>query len=40
MQSVQGGNTLKQELRIRQLFEDFQSDYVVLDMRNAGRNAA
>ena len=40
MQSVQGGNTLKQALRIRQLFEDFQSDYIVLDMRNAGRNAA
>ena len=39
MESVQGGDTLKQALRIRQLFEDFSADYIVLDLRNAGRNA-
>lgn len=36
MESVQGGDTTKQALRIRQLFEDFHADYIVLDMRNAG----
>lgn len=36
MESVQGGDTFKQALRIRQLFEDFHADYIVLDMRNAG----
>lgn len=36
MESVQGGDTTKQSLRIRQLFEDFHADYIVLDLRNAG----
>lgn len=36
MESVQGGDTSKQARRIRQLFEDFEADYIVLDTRNAG----
>lgn len=36
MEAVQGGDTFKQALRIRQLYEDFDADYIVLDMRNAG----
>lgn len=36
IESVQGGDTLKQAVRIRQLYEDFQADYLVLDCRNAG----
>lgn len=40
MESVQGGDVVRQALRIRQLFEDFSADYIVLDLRNAGRNAA
>lgn len=40
MESVQGGDTTRQALRIRQLYEDFGADYIVLDLRNAGRNAA
>lgn len=36
LESVQGGDTTKQALRIRQLFEDFNADYIVLDLRNAG----
>jgi len=36
MESVQGGDITKQALRIRQLFEDFEADYIVLDVRNAG----
>lgn len=36
IESVQGGDTVRQALRIRQLFEDFHADYIVLDMRNAG----
>ena len=39
MESVQGGDTTKQALRIRQLYEDFGADYIVLDTRNAGSNA-
>lgn len=35
----QGGDTDRQAVRIRQLFEDFSADYIVLDIRNAGRNA-
>lgn len=34
--SVQGGDVTKQALRIRQLFEDFNADYIVLDTRNGG----
>lgn len=36
LESVQGGDTTRQALRIRQLYEDFGADYIVLDMRNAG----
>lgn len=36
IESVQGGDTTKQAIRIRQLFEDFGADYIVLDTRNAG----
>lgn len=39
LESIQGGDTTKQAVRIRQLFEDFDADYIVLDTRNAGRNA-
>lgn len=34
--SKQGGDTVKQAIKIRQLFEDFCADYIVLDTRNAG----
>ena len=36
IESVQGGAVTKQALRIRQLFEDFDADYIVLDTRNGG----
>jgi hypothetical protein len=36
LESVQGGDTVVQAIRIKQLYEDFEADYVVLDMRNAG----
>lgn len=36
MESIQGGDTVGQAIRIRQLFEDFNADYIVLDLRNAG----
>lgn len=36
IESVQGGDTVGQAIRIRQLFEDFSADYIVLDLRNAG----
>lgn len=36
LESIQGGDIAKQALRIRQLYEDFDSDYIVLDLRNAG----
>lgn len=36
IESVQGGDTDKQAIRIRQLYEDFHADYIVLDLRNAG----
>lgn len=36
LESVQGGDTMRQAVRIRQLFEDFNADYIVLDTRNAG----
>ena len=36
IESIQGGDTSKQALRIRQLYEDFSADYIVLDLRNAG----
>lgn len=36
MDSMQGGDPTKQALRIRQLYEDFNADYIVLDTRNGG----
>lgn len=36
IESVQGGDIVKQAIRIRQLYEDFGADYIILDMRNAG----
>ena len=36
LEAIQGGDTTKQALRIRQLYEDFSADYIVLDLRNAG----
>lgn len=36
IESIQGGDTAKQARRIRQLYEDFNADYIVLDIRNAG----
>lgn len=38
LESIQGGDSLKQALRIRQLYEDFDADYIVLDARNGGIN--
>jgi len=36
IESNQIGDTTKQAIRIRQLYEDFDSDYIVLDCRNGG----
>lgn len=36
MESNQMGDTTLQAIRIRQLFEDFDADYIVLDCRNGG----
>lgn len=36
LESVQGGDVIKQAIRIRELYEDFGADYIVLDLRNAG----
>ena len=36
IESVHGGETTKQAIRIKQLFDDFNADYCVLDGRNAG----
>lgn len=36
IESRQGGETTRQAIRIKQLFEDFEADYCVLDGRNAG----
>lgn len=36
IESNQIGDTTKQAVRIRQLYEDFDSDYIVLDCRNGG----
>lgn len=39
IESIQGGDIDGQAIRIRQLYEDFHADYIVLDLRNAGRDA-
>ena len=36
MQHMQGGELRRQAVRIRQLFEDFDADYICLDTRNSG----
>ena len=36
IESVQGGDVVRQSTRIRELFDDFSADYIVLDSRNAG----
>lgn len=36
MESLQGGEISNQAQRLRQLYEDFEADYIVLDCRNAG----
>ena len=36
MESMSGGHTVDQTVRIRQLFDDFDCDYIVLDTQNAG----
>lgn len=36
LESVQGGEIRKQSIRIRELFDDFEADYICLDTRNAG----
>lgn len=36
IESNQFGDTTKQAVRIRQLFEDFEADYIVLDVRSGG----
>lgn len=36
MESLNGENTILQALRIKQIFNDFSADFVVLDIQNAG----
>lgn len=36
IETQKGGDLQKQAVRIRQLYNDFQADYIVLDVRNAG----
>jgi len=36
MESLEGGHTVTQAIRIRQLFDDFECDYLVLDTQNIG----
>jgi hypothetical protein len=36
LESHTGANTVTQGLRVKQLYHDFESDYIVLDMLNAG----
>jgi hypothetical protein len=36
MESMEGGHTVTQAIRIRQLFDDFDCDYLVLDTQNIG----
>lgn len=36
IESVPGGDGVRQACRIRQLYADFDADYIVLDMRNGG----
>lgn len=36
MESLEGGHTVSQAIRIRQLYDDFDCDYIVLDTQNVG----
>ncbi|MFS1518510.1 terminase large subunit domain-containing protein [Bacillus sp. SCS-151] len=36
MESIVGGHTVTQAIRIRQLFDDYDCDYIVLDTQNVG----
>lgn len=36
LESIQGGDTTRQAVRIRELYEDFSADWLVLDTRNGG----
>lgn len=36
IETMNGGNTFDQAIRIKQIFEDFDADYLVLDTHNAG----
>ncbi len=36
IESFNGGDTTNQAIRIRQLYDDFEADYIVLDCRNGG----
>lgn len=36
LEGRRGGEIKKQAIRIRQLYEDFEADYIVLDLRNCG----
>jgi hypothetical protein len=36
MESMEGGHTVTQAIRIRQLYDDFECDYIVLDTQNSG----
>lgn len=38
LEAIEGGHTLTQAIRIRQLFYDFSCDYIVLDTQNAGQS--
>lgn len=40
IEAFNGGNTTEQAIRIKELFEDFNADYVVLDCQNAGISIA
>ena len=36
IETIEGGHTTKQALRMKQIFEDFEADYLVLDTQSAG----
>ena len=40
LEANQIGDTTKQAIRIRQLYEDFNGDFIVLDTRNGGKFVA
>lgn len=40
IEAIRGQETKRQAIRIRQLFDDFEADYIVLDVRNLGISVA